>query len=430
MFDGGFDIEQASLVGGDAAGGDVLDGIMELADQSLLNGDVVQDGGARIGGLRFRMLETIRSFALRELARTGETATIRARHAAAFCALAETGGRHLPGGDQARWIDRLDEDHANLRSAIEWSIEQGPVETAQRMAAALWRYWQFGGHLHEGRVLAERVAALAPEEPTTARLWALGAAGGVAYWQADSPVADAFYREQLVVARQVGDLAGEADAMFNLASTEFVMGDHASSLDFLMRARALYERIGDEVGAARTRWGEHNVLVYQDRMAEAMPILDEMHARFSANGDVMYQALTAGSIAFVNILGGDFRTAMDWGGRSLAMYHSMRDKATATITLAAGAILCVESGQPRAAATLLGAHESLGEQFGVRPPAGLGYLFSILRPIERTVEAMRAEEYAAAYAEGARMTLDEAVAYALETMARLAATADNQPAAG
>ena len=269
---------------------------------------------------------------------------------------------------------------------------------------------------------------LAPGEPTPARLWALSAAGSIAYWQADTAEAASRYQEQLAVARQVGDRAGEADALFNLASTGFILRDAGSSRAYLEEARRLYEELGDRVGPARISWAEHNLLLYSGQPEAATAILGGLIPTYEANGDVMYQALAAGSLAFVNLLGGNIGVAAHWARRSIERYHAIRDTATATITLAACAIALVEAVRSEPAATLLGAYEGLCERYGVQPPAGLGYVIGTFRPVERTIEALRADEYAAAYSRGTRMSLDEAVAFVVEELARLeVAPSDDLP---
>jgi predicted ATPase/class 3 adenylate cyclase len=434
VFDGGFDLDQAGAVAG-RDGADVLDDVIALADHSLVVRDARSGAETGPGGLRYRLLETIRSLAMRELEARGELATVRGRHAGAYLELAETAARHWLTQDQARWLDRLAQDHENLRAAVEWSIDHGPVETAQRLSAALWRYWQFEGRLREGRELTGRVAALAIDEPTPARLWALGAAGGMAYWQADTPEANACYLEQLAVARQVGDLAGEADALFNLSATDFIMGGRETSMAYLLEARALYERLGDTKGAARTLWGEHNVVVYSGQPEDAREILDRLGDTFERNGDVMYQALSAGSYAFMSLMEGDVHAAIRAAGRAMSMHYVLRDVTTATITLVACALGFIEVHDPRAAATALGAYDALSERYGVKPPAGLGFMLEQFRAVDRTIEALRVEEYAEAYGAGARMSLDEAVAFTLETIDRASRRSDDrgefvQPSSG
>ena len=202
VFDGGFDLDQVGLVATMDPGDDLLDALLELADQSLIARSAVTGHESGLGGIRFRMLETIRTFALRQLADDGSEAAVRRRHALAMLGLAEEAARHLPGADQARWLDRLAQDHANLASALRWAIDAGDIDTAQRLSYATWRYWQVGGHLREGRVLADAVIDMpGADEPSPGRMWSFAAAGGLAYWQADAVRSGVLYEAQLETAR-------------------------------------------------------------------------------------------------------------------------------------------------------------------------------------------------------------------------------------
>src|SRR5438552_8851721 len=149
-------LEQLEPVCGDAAeiGRDVLEGISELVDQSLLR-QIEVDGEPR-----FRMLVTIRDYALERLAERGEQADLRARHLAAYLAVAERARPELQGKDQKRWLDVVELEHDNLRAALEFAISDGRSDDAARLVYALWRFWQSRGYLREGRSWAERAVAV------------------------------------------------------------------------------------------------------------------------------------------------------------------------------------------------------------------------------------------------------------------------------
>ena len=81
------------------------------------------------------------------------------------------------------WLDRLEQDHDNLRAALDWAVEHDAAETALRLVAALWRFWQMRGYLEEGRERLEQVLALPhSHDHLERRADALDAAAGVAYW--------------------------------------------------------------------------------------------------------------------------------------------------------------------------------------------------------------------------------------------------------
>ena len=188
VFARGADLEQAEAVCGPASelGVEVLAGLDELADQSLVRRLPDFDEP------RLLMLQVIREFAAESLQESGEADIIRDRHAAAYHALAEEAVPHFLGGDQKRWLDRLELDHDNLRAALEWSVARGDASRALCLGAALWRFWQMRGHLREARSRLKTILAIpeAREHPKE-RARALEAAGGVAYWLGDLPAAQA-----------------------------------------------------------------------------------------------------------------------------------------------------------------------------------------------------------------------------------------------
>jgi tetratricopeptide (TPR) repeat protein len=358
------------------------------------------------------MLETIRSYALRQLTATGGEEDARRRHALAMLALAETAMPHLPSAAQARWLDRLAQDHANLGSALRWAVDAGAVDVAQRLSWATWRYWQLAGHLREGRNLAEAVVAMPrADEPSPGRMWSLAAAGGLAYWQADTARASALYHAQLETAGQIGDRTGEADAFYNLAATESIFDDREEGARYLQLAREAYRELGDEIGFARTDWAMANLEMLSGRLEEALAMVTDSRRQYARSGDAMYEALACGSIAFINQLLGNRGAAVAAGIEAIQLSFAMRDVATTTVTMADGAILLIEAGRPDAAATVLGAYHALCDLHGVQPPAGIGALILESGVDERAMAALSSEQHAAAARRGAAMSLDEAVAF-------------------
>ena len=431
VFEGGFDLEQAARVATIERGDDLMDAVYELVDQSLVVRSAIAGGHGSLGSVRFRLLETIRSYALRRLRDEGDEVAVRQRHALAMLELAESAAKHLPSADQVRWLDRLALDHANLGAALRFATESGDVDVAQRLSWATWRYWQFGGHLNEGRELADAVVDMPrADEPSPGRMWSLAAAGGLAYWQADTSHADELYLAQLETSQQIGDRAGEADATFNLAATRSIQGDREMGLQLVNRARELYAALGDTVAFARTDWSLANLKVLSGETEEGLRLVVEARELYLENGDAMYEGLAAGSIAFFNQRMGNIPEAIRWGIESLRMTYALRDIATATINLADGAILLIEVDRPEEAAVLLGAYHTLCDVHGVQPPAGIGRLIAWSGVEERTIASLSEATFADATRRGAAMSLDEAVAFAFETLGPFAGPTPDEPASG
>jgi predicted ATPase len=125
-------------------GVDALHCLARLVDQSLVT--VVEQAGVA----RYRLLEPVRQYALACLSTAGEDTAIRDRHAAWFRELAERAEAELSGREQIACLDRLAHEYSNLRQGIGWYLEQAAAEPAQRMAWALWKFFEVRGHAGEG----------------------------------------------------------------------------------------------------------------------------------------------------------------------------------------------------------------------------------------------------------------------------------------
>ena len=415
VFEGGFDVDQAERVIGGPGGtrGDPLERLIGLAEHSLIARDQApsSDAGRLAGsGVRFGLLKTVHGYALDHLIADGREEELRRRHAVAYLELAETSERHLLAAEQPAWIDRLALDQANLRAALRWTIDAGEAELALRFVAASWRYWQVVGQLAEGSDWAEAALAVpGADAPTIARVGALGAAGSIAYWRSERELSVERYREQLALAQRLGDMAGTADAWFNLAAAIFVAGDRDESVQSGAEARRLYLEVGDERGVNRCDWGATNLIMEAEGPAAMLVALQPVLARAIALGDAAYVVLCGGSMAWGSFMLGDMTSAARWGIQSILTSYGMRDVAGSTIALPITATIAIEFGHADDAALIMGAFEGLCERYGVRPPIGLEQLIRSSDPGVRLQGIMAPEPLEAALERGRRMTIDEAM---------------------
>ena len=383
----------------------VWDQLAELVDQSLLDRDVADTES------RFRMLRTINAYAAARLAEDGDEEAVRRRHAQFVTQL---GRRFLEvdgTAEEPGWIRRLTTVHADIRAAVLWTIQSGDYELACELVASFWRLWQAGGFLAEGRTLAEAALAI-PGAPAVHpwRVWALGAAGSLAYWQQDTPAAARRYAEQVRSARELADDRALADALFNFSSVAVLNADVATMETAVAEVRAFYQRLGDERGMARTDWSKAMILIDQDRGAEAAVVLRGALARFAALGDTRYHAMNASTMAWAEFGLGHQDQAMGWFAQGLRENYDNGDLATATISLQIGAVLALMAGDASFAPRLLGAFDALSKRYAVQPPAGLSRFIRFRDPAVTARSRMSAEAYELEYAAGTRMTLAEAVA--------------------
>jgi predicted ATPase/class 3 adenylate cyclase len=407
VFEGSFDLEQAEAACGpaDEPGTDVLGGLVTLVEHSLL---LRVDDSA--DGLRFRMLGPIRAWALERLAASGEEREMRQRHARAFADLAERAARHLPGGEQARWLDRLESDDANLRVATRWAIDGQDVAVALRLAASLWRYWLQTGRLVEGRQLvASAVALPGAEEPTRLRVRALDAAAGVAYWSGDVLRADALYEEELALAQRLGDQEGEALAWLDLYFTREFKGDEASAREARARAEAIYRRLDDRIGLARIATATPiTVLARGLTDTASLPDLGALASRLEAEADAWVRAQAPVFRALESWLDGDVPSATRWLVQGLR--EGLRHRERHEVALGTGLLVIVAQalGRPEAGAAAHGARLVAMEQLGIRPPASYAEIAGD-DPLPALTEALGEEGFAAAVERGRRMSIEEVI---------------------
>jgi hypothetical protein len=266
------------------------------------------------------------------------------------------------------------------------------------------------GQLAEGHDWAEAALAVpGADAPTIARVGALGAAGSIAYWRSERELAVERYREQLALAQRLGDMAGTADAWFNLAAAIFVAGDRDESVQCAAEARRLYLEVGDERGVNRCDWAATNLIMEAEGPAAMLVALQPVLARAIALGDAAYVVLCGGSMAWGSFMLGDMTSAARWGIQSILTSYGMRDVAGSTIALPITATIAIEFGHADDAALIMGAFEGLCERYGVRPPIGLEQLIRSSDPGVRLQGIMAPEPLEAALERGRRMTIDEAM---------------------
>ena len=408
VFARGGNLQQLEPVCGPAedVGGDVLDALDQLADQSLLRRLPDFDEP------RFLMLQTIRDFASERLEESDEAHQVHDRHLKSFIALADQAQPHLFGPRRKEWLDRLEEDHDNFRAALDWAVESGDARRAMELSTGLWRFWQMRGHLHEGRRRMEAVLAMPNSgEFPKERLAALEAAGGLAYWQADMDIAQRFYDECVELTRKLGDDRALANALYNAAFPRVVSREAiADAKPMLDEALPLFRNLGDQTGVARVLWGIGNAYYFAKEFAAARPVLEEavaLNRKLDDRFGLGWSIHTLGLVAF-NL--GDFELARKCWTEAARLFVAAGDVPGMVLQLDNLSALARHDGDFVRAARLWGAASAHQVSSGT----GLGRL---LREEEgRTGREGIADDAEATrvLAEGQAMSLEEAVAYALQ----------------
>lgn len=406
VFLGGASLSEIERVCGPAEqlGGDVLEALTALVDQSLLRQQELA------GEPRFPMLEVIREFAREKLDESGEASRIDERHMDAFVDLAERARPQLRAERQKQWLDRLEVEHGNLRAAFDRAVAAGHAERALRLVAALWRFWQFRGHLREGRQRAEQALALpGAKEHARAYLGAVDAAGGLTYWLGEVEPTRRYYTEQLDLARQLGDRVALANALYNYGFTFMVteaQQDLVSARKLLDEALSVAREAGDTKVLADVLWGIAGVLTQAREFVAAQRYYDEATDLYRRTGDHFGLAWASRSAGLNLLKQGLTAQARERIGEGIQLVVAAGDQSGLGILLNDMAEVARGEGDPVQAQRLRGASAMITAQTG----AGLVKIADL---IEKRVADFGGEGERAAFEEGTQMTIGEAVAYAL-----------------
>jgi predicted ATPase/class 3 adenylate cyclase len=409
VFSGGWTLESAEAVcDPEGLGLDALEGLTSLVDKSLVRRVEPADALPR-----FSMLETIREFGQEQLEAGGDLDLVARRHADHFLGLVVEAEGHLTADDQGKWLDRSDQEHANIRAALRWAIEAGDADRAQESAAAMWRFWQQRGHLAEGRRWFEEVLAMpSGQGRTPARARALIGAGGIAWWQQDRTSTGAFYREALAIERELGDSARMAEALYNLA---FVVAgnDVESAARMLDESLDLFRRVGDEPGVARVLV----MLVIRDATAgdwgSVIAKIEEVVAIWRRLGDRLHLAFDLVWLAFAYGRAGRPGDARSVALEALELFREVDNPTGIALALLDLAFLSTWEGRHEDAIRLAGASESLRERTGGGPPPGFAGLLEG-DPVAEASAHLPEDVAQRAWEVGLAMRVDEAVALARE----------------
>ncbi len=414
VFEGSFDLEQAEAICGPPAelGVDILDGLVQLVESSLLAR--VDDAA---GGFRFAALESIRAFAGARLAESSEESEIRARHASTYAELAMLAHPHWQTDEQPAWVARLDADDANLRRALEFAIDHDERDTSYRLLTGLWRYWLSVGRLVTGRELMRRaMSADAGDEPTRLRADALDAAGGIEYWTGDMRAASAYYEEQLAIGKRLGEDSIMALAYYNLTFALRLLGDRQASDEAEVEARKLAHKVGaadlilhiDWAGQLESRIDPASFVARQGPEGE-FEELEAIAEQLEAQGDSHARSMGLGTRAQIALLKGEAADAVRYGVEAFRGALALGERADVIIALQPLVVLLLRAGQPTAGAIVLGALDEAIERFGMRPPASFQIVTGVADPEAAFEGALGTEAFAAARERGRKLSLEGAV---------------------
>jgi len=424
VFVGGWTLDAAEPVCGSGASDlttPVLDLLALLVNKSLVLQHEVN------GESRFSMLETIREYALAQLNECEDADAIRCRHAQYYQKLAGAAEPELTGTRQVAWLKRLEREHGNLRAALDWALDCGQVALAAQLCGTLWHFWAMHGHLSEGRRWLQRARARGDRLMPSVRAMLLNGEGSLAYYQGDQAGARALFGAGLALAREGGDRWGMAFALDGLGAQATNQGDYEQALAFATQSLALSREIGDKWLSGITLINLGELARQRGDTDQATRLYEESLALLRGVGDRLFAAIVLDDLGQVAQDQGRYEQAQAIHQESLSLCRELGCQRGVAMCLEKLAGVAAAQGQAERAARLLGAAEALRQAVG-SPGEGTDRL-DYERFVARARAGLDDESFATAWAKGRAMTLEQAIAYAMEAMPSSHAPATALPAA-
>jgi len=337
IFVGGWTLDSAESVCGGEGSVNVLNGI-----ESLLNKSLIRPMEGRSGESRFSMLETIREYAFEKLSQRAEFESIRRAHADFIAALLEQVRVAAGSREEVTWFIRLDDELDNLRSAVEWTLENNQPRLAM-LAGRPYLYWYERVNIREPLRWLERALGMQADVSSIEKAYALNSAGNFYNDLHDMPSAKTYYESALPLFHGENDRKGISRIMNNLGNVEFtkknfekarqlyeesltyeetdswgaamtlmnlgslarLRGDWEQSRGYYLHAREVCERLGSETGVSSANsWLATLDLVLRN-LEEARKGFESGFNATWIRTNPLYRGIANGFLAYIDLLMGN-----------------------------------------------------------------------------------------------------------------------------
>jgi predicted ATPase/DNA-binding XRE family transcriptional regulator len=459
VFAGGCTLEAAEGVcaGAGIESGEVLDLLLHLVDKSLVIAEMEDTA------TRYHFLETIRQYAQEKLAVSSETHRVRDRHLEFFSRLARQAEPHLRSHHQLLWLDRIEAEFDNIRAALMWAADGGSVEQGLRLTTDLLWFWLYRAYVKEGREYVEELLAK-PEAVTNIEVYARGLFSATelalylrmglrdrvtararleasrALWlqlgldgkqgramteralidldkvdgRSDLAAIRHRYEDNLKLFQEVGDHWFIANTYFSIALTIRRQGDLVAARSRYESGLELFRAIGDNVSASKTIAGLGTVAFREGNYAEARLLFEEALSYYQRVHSSFEMDIPMWMLGAIAIREEDYERAKIWYTECLRFDQQMGMNTQIPECFIGFAGIATADNYFERAVRLLAAAEVQEEVRG-----------ALLEDIDqdefqRLANLLRAQldetTFSKVWAEGHAMTLEQAVAYALEDL--------------
>jgi predicted ATPase/DNA-binding CsgD family transcriptional regulator len=364
---------------------------------------------------RFFMLETIREYAGEELTNAGEAEALKERHLAFYLSLAESMESGFRQYNQLFLLDQTETELGNLRTAFEWAIHTGQIESAARLVSAIDYYFRYRDGTAEGYQWTRRIIPHLEELPPALQIRFLMAAARLSWQSGNAGEASSLARHGLALARREGDRQAEAWLLVESAlAVPDGTGDreqYEAAIAYCEEALTRFREVDNRPGTAYALNVLGILLEATGDARRAREVCNASLAVCTETGEITRQSMVLSLLAFAASRQGEYERARALALTFLKQRLELGLKLSFIIGLPALAGPLSRLGQPHAAARLLGASAAMLEAMGMPyPPSDIDEVALYTSLVRAQLDE---DAFAAASAEGQSMTLEQAIAYAL-----------------
>jgi predicted ATPase/class 3 adenylate cyclase len=340
VFSGGWTFEAAEAVVGEM---EAMDGLSGLVNKSLVNVEE-KDGESRYpaeGSYRYRYLETIRQYAMEKLLESEENRDARTRHLTHFMEVCTRAEEKFSTAERLMWVNRLEVEHDNIRSALSWALESEP-QSALQMVCSLAGFWLSRSYMTEGSTWCQaaisRAEALSPAGPNidqtrALRARAYSALAMLSINHGDHQTGQAAARKGVTLARQVDDPLLLARALHFLGMSSTFLGEITLAFDSLHESESLCRKFGynNDLAVVLESLAYVTLEIHGEKAAEQLQsYMEESLALSQGSVDPEAAVRTEGILSRLAFYRGDLAEARKHADLMLDLHREMGDQLSVT----------------------------------------------------------------------------------------------------
>ena len=360
------------------------------------------------------MLETVREYALERLEQSGDAERARRRHSGYFLALVERAEQELEGLAHVKWLDRLEIELDNLRATFQWALESGETSVVFGLSGSLWEFWNsrgFGGFMEDARRWVEAALTLPVGDQPELRLKVLKVGGGAAFYMGEFERCRRLTEECLAIAREASHPAHVARTLSNLGTLSMTTGAWDEAEHFLAEAQETARSVGDMLILGLVLGNQGDLARIRGDYPRALDLLEEALTCYT-------QTEHLGRLAWIQSNLALLAAEMGEPARAAALLRESMYGAGRTVDIdSIGQNLMVASEltkdrKPQRGVCLLAALDAIYERSSWRQRPDEARVCQ--RRVAEFREQLGEDAFTQAWREGSMLTLDEAIACALE----------------